>query len=106
MPDRANIGCKSELARIHDDLECRELCSLTVDGGAQSCTISSNVPTTPMFLIMNVAVGGFGGGTVNNSTLPQTMYIDYVKVNSVNQFLCVKQTMCDVTPATANSRRD
>ena len=51
-----------------------------VDGGAQTCTISSNVPTTPMFLIMNVAVGGFGGGTVNNSTLPQTMSIDYVKV--------------------------
>ena len=51
-----------------------------VDNGAQTCTISSNVPSTPMFLIMNVAVGGFGGGTVNNSTLPQTMYVDYVKV--------------------------
>ena len=51
-----------------------------VDNGAQTCTISSNIPTAPMFLIMNVAVGGFGGGAVNNSTLPQTMYIDYVKV--------------------------
>ena len=33
-----------------------------------------------MVLIINTAVGGIGGGTVNNATLPQTMLVDYVKV--------------------------
>jgi beta-glucanase (GH16 family) len=48
--------------------------------GVQTCQITSYVPTTPMFLIINTAVGGVGGGTVKNSTLPQTTQIDYVRV--------------------------
>lgn len=49
--------------------------------GVTSCTMQSGVPSTPMFLILNVAVGGNGGGTVAPSTFPQTMLIDYVKVS-------------------------
>lgn len=33
-----------------------------------------------LFLLLNVAVGGSFGGTVNNAIFPQTMEIDYVKV--------------------------
>lgn len=36
-------------------------------------------PSSPMFLLLNNAVGGVGG-TPNNSTLPVTMFVDYVKV--------------------------
>jgi beta-glucanase (GH16 family) len=50
--------------------------------GVQTCQITSYVPTTPMFLIINTAVGGAGAGTVQNSTLPQTTEIDYVRVTS------------------------
>jgi beta-glucanase (GH16 family) len=49
--------------------------------GTTTCTITSNVPTTSMFLIMNTAVGGMGG-TIDNNTLPQTHSIDYVRLNS------------------------
>jgi hypothetical protein len=50
-----------------------------VDGVA-TCTVNnSNVPSSPMFLIVETTVGG-SGGTINNSTLPQTMSLDYVKV--------------------------
>jgi beta-glucanase (GH16 family) len=48
--------------------------------GVQTCKTTSYVPSTPMFMIINLAVGGAGGGTVQNSTLPQTTEIDYVKV--------------------------
>ena len=51
----------------------------TIDGAA-TCSITSNVPTSPMFLIMDAAVGGAGGGSIKDSTLPQTMQIDYVKI--------------------------
>ena len=48
--------------------------------GVTTCTLTANIPSTPMFLIINTAIGGAGGGTVVNSTLPQTMLVDYVKV--------------------------
>jgi len=49
--------------------------------GTTTCTETTNVPSHPMFLIMNTAVGGAAGGVVN-STLPQTHSIDYVRVTS------------------------
>jgi len=48
--------------------------------GVTTCTVTSSVPSSPMYLIINTAVGGIGGGSVDNSTLPQTMLVDYVKV--------------------------
>jgi beta-glucanase (GH16 family) len=50
--------------------------------GVQTCHITSYVPTTPMFLIIDTAVGGIGGGMVKKSTLPQTTQVDYVRVTS------------------------
>ena len=50
----------------------------TIDG-ATTCTITTAVPSTPMFLMINTALGG-AGGTVVDSTLPQTLSVDYVRV--------------------------
>jgi beta-glucanase (GH16 family) len=50
----------------------------TIDG-ATTCTITSAVPSTPMFMIIDTAVGASGGSIVK-STLPQTTSIDYVRV--------------------------
>ena len=51
--------------------------------GATTCTETAHVPSTPMFLIINTAVGGAGGGTVAPSTLPQFTNVDYITVNRV-----------------------
>jgi beta-glucanase (GH16 family) len=47
--------------------------------GVTTCTVTQNVPSNPMFLIINTAVGGYGG-PINNATLPQTLSVDYVHV--------------------------
>ncbi len=47
--------------------------------GRQTYSLTQDVPSTPMFLIMNTAVGGTGV-SVDNSTLPQTTAIASVKV--------------------------
>lgn len=47
--------------------------------GTTTCHISNSIPSMPMFLIINTAIGG-GGGPVNSSTLPQTTAVDYVKI--------------------------
>jgi beta-glucanase (GH16 family) len=52
----------------------------TIDG-VQTCRFTKQIPSTPMFLMINTAMGGGGGGTINNATLPQTLLVDYVKVS-------------------------
>ncbi len=48
--------------------------------GITTCKFTSTIPSTPMFMIINTAVGGVGGGQIVNSTLPQTTRVDYVRV--------------------------
>lgn len=48
--------------------------------GVDTCRTTSGVPSTPMFLLLNVAMDGTGGGPIVDSTLPQTLFVDYVKV--------------------------
>jgi hypothetical protein len=31
--------------------------------------------------MIDIAMGGSGGGPINDATLPQTMYVDYVKIS-------------------------
>ncbi len=52
-----------------------------IDGG-MTCRTTTGVPSTPMFLILNVAMNGAGGGPILNSTLPQAIAVDYVKVTA------------------------
>jgi beta-glucanase (GH16 family) len=49
--------------------------------GVQTCQFSGDIqiPTKPMYLIINTAMGG-DAGSVNDATLPQTLQVDYVKV--------------------------
>jgi len=47
--------------------------------GRQTYSLTQDVPSTPMFLIINTAVGGTGV-TVDNATLPQTTAVSSVEV--------------------------
>jgi beta-glucanase (GH16 family) len=40
----------------------------------------SSVPNVAMYVVINAAIGGSGGGTPNPATFPQTMYVDWVRV--------------------------
>jgi beta-glucanase (GH16 family) len=48
--------------------------------GTPTCTVTNGVPSTPMFLMMNVAVAG-AGGAPNAADFPQAMQVDSVKVS-------------------------
>jgi beta-glucanase (GH16 family) len=39
-----------------------------------------NVPNVPMYIVINSAIGGLGGGTPDPRSLPQTFAVDYVRV--------------------------
>jgi beta-glucanase (GH16 family) len=49
--------------------------------GKSTCTLTSSVPSHPMFLIINLAIGG-AGGSIDKATLPQTTMIDYVRIST------------------------
>ncbi len=50
--------------------------------GRTYCSTSAHVPSTAMFIILNVALGGsFTGSAIDSSILPRTMHIDYVRVD-------------------------
>ena len=79
-----NAGCTAITTDVSQNWHTYDLIwapgSLTwqIDG-VTTCHITSGVPTTPMFLIVNTAMGG-AGGAVNGGTLPQTLSLDYVRV--------------------------
>lgn len=48
--------------------------------GVTTCTIQkSYVPNTPMFLLVDIFMGS-AGGTIMDSSLPQTLQLDYVRL--------------------------
>jgi beta-glucanase (GH16 family) len=57
------------------------------DGGGfrtlRTVTGASSVPDVPMYVVLNAAIGGTGGGTPNPSTLPQTFSVDWVRVTQL-----------------------
>jgi beta-glucanase (GH16 family) len=44
-------------------------------------TDPSRIPNVPMYLTINAAVGGNGGGQPDPRTFPQTFQVDYVRVS-------------------------
>jgi beta-glucanase (GH16 family) len=49
--------------------------------GVERCRAVNNVPATPMYLVMNMAVGGFWAGAPNeNTAFPQSFQVDWVRV--------------------------
>lgn len=48
--------------------------------GITTCRLGGRVPSSPMFLIIDTAVGGSGGGEVDARTLPQYSRVEYVRV--------------------------
>jgi beta-glucanase (GH16 family) len=56
--------------------------SVAKDGQYTGCSYTSNsmtIPSTPMFLLMQIQTGG-SGGTPNNALLPAQLSVDYVRV--------------------------
>jgi len=41
---------------------------------------AGTVPDVPMYVVINAAIGGTGGGTPNPSTFPQVFSVDWVRV--------------------------
>src|SRR5262249_31533975 len=46
----------------------------------RTVTGASSVPNVAMYVTINAAIGGTGGGTPDPSTFPQTFTVDWVKV--------------------------
>jgi beta-glucanase (GH16 family) len=46
----------------------------------RTLTGSGAVPDVPMYVTINAAIGGTGGGTPNPSTFPQTFFVDWVRI--------------------------
>lgn len=42
--------------------------------------------TSPVYLLINTAIGGTWGGEIDNSILPQKFFIDYVRVFDLDRF--------------------
>jgi beta-glucanase (GH16 family) len=80
-----NDGCRASTSDVSQNWHTYQLVwspgSLVwkIDG-VTTCTKTAGIPSTPMFLILNTAVGGTGGGAVDPSTLPQTHQVDYVRI--------------------------
>lgn len=83
----SNFGCKPTTSTSAGNwhvysLDWRPGVMKWLVDGVVTCTLTgSEVPSTAKFLMLNQAVGGTGGGTVNPAAFPAYMAIDYVRVS-------------------------
>jgi beta-glucanase (GH16 family) len=81
-----NDGCRASTSDVSQSWHTYQLVWLPgslvwkIDG-VVTCSKTAGIPSTPMFLIINTAVGGSGGGSVDASTLPQIHQVDYVRIS-------------------------
>jgi beta-glucanase (GH16 family) len=81
-----NSGCSAAVSDVSQNWHVYQLVwsagSLVwLIDGVQTCQFTTGIPSTPMFVLVNTALGG-AGGLVSDSTLPQTTSVDYVKVTT------------------------
>ncbi len=80
-----NDGCKATTTDISQNwhvyrLEWSAGSLVWKIDGVTTCTINqSYVPNTPMFLLVGMYMGS-GGGSIVDSALPQTLQVDYVRL--------------------------
>jgi beta-glucanase (GH16 family) len=80
-----NPGCNAQVSDVSENLHTYILAwvpgklTFQIDG-VTTCTLTQAVPSNPMFLMINTALGG-QGGPIEPGTLPQTTYVDYVRVS-------------------------
>ncbi|MBZ5634665.1 MAG: glycoside hydrolase family 16 protein [Acidobacteriia bacterium] len=78
-------GCKAPTSDVSRDFHVYQLdwfpgsLVFKIDGVVTCTVIRSYVPASPMYLKISTFVGGYGG-PVDNTSLPWTTLIDYVKV--------------------------
>jgi beta-glucanase (GH16 family) len=46
----------------------------------RTITDPTKIPNVPMYLTINAAIGGIGGGTPNPATFPQTFQVDWIRI--------------------------
>jgi beta-glucanase (GH16 family) len=104
----SNQGCKPSVSNAASNWHVYSLdwqpnrLQFLVDGQV-TCTITTAVSNTPKFLIINTAVGGVGGGSINPGTLPQTMSIDYVRVTTATVVPTATPTRTPMIAAPTNT---
>jgi beta-glucanase (GH16 family) len=81
-----NPGCGAQVSDVSQNYHTYSLTwapdqlTFQIDG-ATTCQLTKAVPSHPMFLMINTALGG-QGGSVDPGTLPQTTSVDYVRVTT------------------------
>jgi beta-glucanase (GH16 family) len=79
-----NNGCSAPTSDVTKNSHVYQLVWSTTSliwkiDGTETCRLTSGIPSTPMFVIINAALGG-AGGAVTDSTLPQTTRVDYIRL--------------------------
>jgi hypothetical protein len=49
-------------------------------GGSTLSRMRHPFPNVPMYVVINAAIGGIGGGHPDPGTFPQTFQVDYVRI--------------------------
>lgn len=69
-----------ESIKLYLDDELITICNLSRTVNQGSWHVADNPFHTPQYLLLNLAIGGNNGGTIDNSKFPYSYLVDYVRV--------------------------